>query len=111
MKRPVLHAILLLLSAMILTSCGKREDIPEKEEIRAISLAPALTELAFHLGGGDSFCGRTDVCTYPPEAEKLPVTNSMERSVAGFFARGGRFHEGLLIIFRDELPQLFAELD
>ena len=44
-------------------------------------------------------------------AEKLPVTNSMERSVAGFFARGGRFHEGLLIIFRDELPQLFAELD
>lgn len=74
MKRPVLHAICLLLSAMILTSCGKREDIPEKEEIRAVSLAPALTELAFHLGGGDLFCGRTDACTFPPEAEKLPVT-------------------------------------
>lgn len=74
MKRPVLHAILLLLSALILTSCGEMEDMPQSREIRAISLAPALTELAFHLGGGDSFCGRTDVCTYPPEAEKLPVT-------------------------------------
>lgn len=74
MKRPAFHAFFLLLSALILTSCGKSEDAPQNGEIRAISLAPALTELAFHLGGGDSFCGRTDACTYPAEAEKLPVT-------------------------------------
>lgn len=74
MKRPVLHAIFLLFSAMILTSCGKPEDTQKNGEIRAVSLAPALTELVFYLGGGDSLCGRTDVCTYPPEAEKLTVT-------------------------------------
>ena len=74
MKRPVLHAFLLLLSAIILSACGKTEDTQKNGEIRAVSLAPALTELAFHLGGGDSLCGRTDVCTYPAEAEKLPVT-------------------------------------
>ena len=44
-------------------------------------------------------------------AEELPVTNSMERNVAGYFARGGKFNEGMLIIFRDELPQLFSEID
>ncbi|MBR4884541.1 MAG: ABC transporter substrate-binding protein [Lentisphaeria bacterium] len=74
MKRPVLHAIFLLFSAMLLTSCGKPEDTQKNGEIRAVSLAPALTELVFYLGGGDSLCGRTDVCTYPPEAEKLTVT-------------------------------------
>ena len=41
-------------------------------------------------------------------AEELPVTNSMERGVAGFLAAGGKFRSGLLVIFRDELPGLLG---
>lgn len=74
MKRPVFHAFLILLTALLATACGKSEKIQNREGIRAVSLAPALTELAFHLGGGGSLCGRTDVCTYPAQAADLPVT-------------------------------------
>ncbi|MBQ7208567.1 MAG: hypothetical protein IJS01_12285 [Lentisphaeria bacterium] len=37
---------------------------------------------------------------------ELPVRTSMERGVAAHLARGGRFQEGLLVIFRDELASL-----
>lgn len=73
MKRPVLHGFLLLLTAFLLTACGRQENTQNEKEIRAVSLAPALTELVFHLGGGDSLCGRTNVCTYPASAADLPV--------------------------------------
>lgn len=39
--------------------------------------------------------------------DRLPVSNSMERAVSSFLKRGGRFREGLMVIFRDELPELF----
>ncbi len=74
MKRPVLHAIFLILAAVLPAACDRQEDAQRESEVRAVSLAPALTELAFHLGGGDSLCGRTDVCTFPAEAAALPAT-------------------------------------
>ena len=41
-------------------------------------------------------------------AEKLPVSNSMEEGVARFLRDGGKFQAGLLVIFRDELPDLLG---
>lgn len=40
----------------------------EAEPERVISLTPANTEILFALGAGDRVVGRTDYCTYPPEA-------------------------------------------
>lgn len=37
-------------------------------------------------------------------ADQLPKNTSMEKNVAGFLASGGTFNEGMLIIFKDELP-------
>lgn len=44
-------------------------------------------------------------------ADKLPVNNSMEKSVAGFLASGGSFNEGLLIIFKDEADSLLTQIE
>ena len=37
---------------------------------------------------------------------ELPVRTSMERGVVEHLKKGGRFQEGLLVIFRDELESL-----
>ncbi|MBO5958929.1 MAG: cobalamin-binding protein, partial [Lentisphaeria bacterium] len=73
MIRPALQAFLIFVTALILNGCGKAENTQKNTEIRAVSLAPALTELVFHLGGGDLLCGRTDACTVPAQAAQLPV--------------------------------------
>ena len=38
---------------------------------RIITLAPALTEMVFALGKGDSLVGNTKFCNYPEEAKKI----------------------------------------
>lgn len=38
---------------------------------RIITLAPALTEMVFALGRGDSLVGNTKFCNYPEEAQKV----------------------------------------
>ncbi len=38
-----------------------------------VSLSPALTELAFFLGGGDRMVGRSSACDAPSQALSLPV--------------------------------------
>ena len=43
--------------------------------------------------------------------DRLPESNSMERTVSSFLKRGGRFCEGLMVIFRDELPELFRRME
>lgn len=42
------------------------------EKIRVVSLSPALSELIYHLGAGDSLVGRSSACDYPAEVKKLP---------------------------------------
>ena len=43
------------------------------EEMRIVSLSPAMTELICHLGKGHLLVGRSEVCDYPPEVRKLPI--------------------------------------
>ena len=47
----------------------------------------------------------------PEHADRLEQDNSLRKSVASYLKNGGRFTEGVLIIFRDELPKLFRELE
>jgi len=42
--------------------------------------------------------------------EQLPVSSSIQRGVVQTLLNGGHFYEGVLVIFKDELPALFAEL-
>ena len=42
--------------------------------------------------------------------ERLEQKNSLQKSVAAYLKNGGRFTEGVLIVFRDELPGLFRGL-
>ena len=39
---------------------------------RVVSLSPAVTEILFALGAQELIVGRTDFCTYPPEAAEIP---------------------------------------
>ena len=39
---------------------------------RVVSLSPAVTEIIFALGADSLLVGRTDFCSYPPEALKIP---------------------------------------
>ena len=39
---------------------------------RVVSLSPAVTEILFALGAGERLVGRTDFCTYPPQAADIP---------------------------------------
>lgn len=50
---------------------GRAVVIPAHPQ-RVVSLSPAVTEILFTLGAGDLLVGRTDFCTYPPEAENIP---------------------------------------
>lgn len=44
--------------------------------MRIISLAPAMTETLFAIGAGADVVGRTEYCTYPPEAASLPTVGT-----------------------------------
>lgn len=41
--------------------------------MRIVSLQPTATEMLFALGLGDQVVGVSHECTWPPEAQKLPV--------------------------------------
>lgn len=64
-------------SLCLLPACGRGKEAPPSpppdRAPRVVSLAPALTELIFHLGKGNLLAGRTDVCTSPPDALIVPV--------------------------------------
>lgn len=79
----------LLLVVLCLASCTMNEqaNIPAYDTLvddynrtvvvptspqRIISTSPAITEIIFSLGGEDLLKGRTDYCTYPPQAAEIP---------------------------------------
>lgn len=43
------------------------------ENLRIVSLAPALTEIVCHLGGESHLAGRSAACDYPASVKKLPA--------------------------------------
>jgi iron complex transport system substrate-binding protein len=45
---------------------------------RIVSCAPNMTEIVFYLGGGDRLVGRTDWCTYPPEAKRIESIGGLQ---------------------------------
>jgi len=73
---------------------------------RIVSLAPHITEIIFKLGAGDHLVGRTDFCTYPPEAKKIP-------SVGGYlntdYEAIVRLHPDLILQFPN--PESRAKLE
>lgn len=61
---------------------SQRPSAPEQgtEELRIISLSPALTEIVFALGKGESLAGVTTYCNYPEEATSI-------ETIGGFSAK------------------------
>ncbi len=45
----------------------------KEEPKKIVTCSPAMTELVFSLGKGECLVGRTSLCNYPAEAEKVPV--------------------------------------
>ncbi|NIA21541.1 MAG: ABC transporter substrate-binding protein [Anaerolineaceae bacterium] len=66
----------LLLAAMTSAAGCRSETVPRDTppaERTVVSLAPGITEMIFAMGQGHRLLGRGRYCTYPPEAQKLPV--------------------------------------
>ncbi len=63
-------ARVLTLLLLLTTLCGTAS------EPRVVSLSPAMTELVFALGKGDTLVGRSEACDYPPEVRELPTAGA-----------------------------------
>lgn len=59
---------------------GKREAAKFADAVpqRIVSLSPAATEILFAVGAEDQIVARTNLCNYPPEAQKLPAVGGFD---------------------------------
>ncbi len=71
LRRALLVLLLCLLPASFPGQTAEQQ--PPSKEGGIVSLSPALTELAFFLGGGDQLVGRSSACDLPPQALSLPI--------------------------------------
>ena len=82
-----LHFDILLLALVLFTACGGRvadvvtdtvtDDYGRTVAVpahptRVVSLSPAVTEIIFALKADSLLVGRTDFCSFPPEAQAIP---------------------------------------
>ena len=59
---------------------GKREAAKSADAVpqRIVSLSPAATEILFAVGAENQIVARTNLCNYPPEAQKLPAVGGFD---------------------------------
>ncbi len=59
---------------------GKRESAKSADAVpqRIVSLSPAATEILFAVGAENQVVARTNLCNYPPEAQKLPAVGGFD---------------------------------
>ena len=59
---------------------GKREAAKSADAVpqRIVSLSPAATEILFAVGAENQVVARTNLCNYPPEAQKLPAVGGFD---------------------------------
>lgn len=106
---PLLRAALPLLLA--LAGCAPPAAAPgDGREPRIVSLAPSLTEILFAIGAGDCVVGRTDVCSYPPEAAAVPVVGGFGKPTLDALAARRPTHVCHVDLEDESLPALFARL-
>ena len=78
MRVSVFHLVLLAgLAAIGATGCTDAAPSAtpgaEGKPLRILSLTPNVTEILFAMGLGDRVVGRSNYCTYPPEAASVPA--------------------------------------
>ena len=58
-------------TVMVTDDYGRQVSVPAAPR-RVVSLSPAVTEIVFALGAEELLVGRTDFCSYPPGAARVP---------------------------------------
>lgn len=74
---PTRAAALVVLAAVLVLGCSKKDDAPADAEIRrVVTLTPSATEIVAALGAVDRLVGVDEYSTYPPEVTELPDVGS-----------------------------------
>ena len=77
MKKTFTILLLLSISVFFAFAGANQEKQSVSESLRAISLAPNITEIIYALGAEDCLVGRSDYCNYPVEVLELPSAGNV----------------------------------